>query len=53
MDLLRPSKTFFPNSGGVLLSKVIEVRPEQTEKAYPPILVTEFGIVIEVRPGQL
>ena len=29
------------------------MRPEQPEKAEFPILVTEFGIVMEVRPEQL
>lgn len=31
---------------------VIEVRPEQPEKAELPMLVTELGIVIDVRPEQ-
>ena len=31
---------------------MIEVRPEQPQKAPPPILVTELGRVIEVRPEQ-
>ena len=31
---------------------MIEVRPEQKEKASIPILVTELGIAIEVRPEQ-
>ena len=49
IDLLIFSKVFFSNFGGLLPSKVIEVRAEQPEKAHSPILVTEFGIVIEVR----
>ena len=48
--LLTFSKTSNPNSGGVLPSKVIDVRFEQYQNALSPILVTEFGIVIEVRP---
>jgi len=35
-----------------LFGIVIEVRPEQPEKAFEPMLVTLFGIVIEVRPEQ-
>ena len=31
---------------------VTEVRPEQPEKAAPPILVTPLGMVTEVRPEQ-
>ena len=31
---------------------VIDVKPEQPEKADPPILVTEFGMVIDVKPEQ-
>ena len=50
MELLTFSKTSFPNAGGVLPLKVIEQRAIQKEKAESPILVTEFGIVIEVSP---
>ena len=32
------------------LGIVIDVRPEQPEKALPPMLVTELGMSIEVRP---
>ena len=52
MELLTYLKTSFPNSGGVLPLKVIEVRPKQSQKARSPILVTEFGMVMEVRPEQ-
>ena len=58
MDLLTPLKTpssqITPStkSGGVLLSKVIEVRSEQPEKAFSPMAVTELGIVTEVRLTQ-
>ena len=52
MDLLTSSKTFLPNIGGVLPSKIIEVRPEHSEKAASPILFTELGIVIEVKESQ-
>ena len=31
---------------------VIDVKPEQKEKAHLPILVTEFGMVIDVKPEQ-
>ena len=31
---------------------VIDVKPEQPEKAPSPILVTEFGMVIDVKPEQ-
>ena len=34
-------------------SIIIDVKPEQPEKAEPPILVTELGIVIDVKPEQL
>ena len=51
IDLLTFSKTSFPNAGGVLPLKVIEQRAIQPEKAESPILVTEFGIVTEVRPA--
>jgi hypothetical protein len=35
-----------------VFSTIIEVRPEQPEKADCPILVTELGIVTELRPEQ-
>jgi len=35
-----------------LFGIVIEVRPEQDEKAYMPMLVTLFPMVTEVRPEQ-
>ena len=31
---------------------VIDVKPEQPEKAKASILVTEFGMVIDVKPEQ-
>ena len=49
IDLLTFPKAFFPNSGGVLPSKVIEVIFSQPWKAVFPILVTDSGIIIEVR----
>ena len=52
MDLLTPSKKLFSKFGRLLPSKVIEVRPEQPQKADFPILVTELGIMTEVRPEQ-
>ena len=52
VDLFTPSKAFFPNLGGVLPSKVIEVRLVQPLKAPYSILVTELGIVTEVRLEQ-
>ena len=50
VDLSTPSNAPFLNLGGVLPSKVIEVRPEHPSKARLSITLTEFGIVIEVRP---
>ena len=51
-DSLTFKKTSFPNSGGVLPLKVTEVRSLQLPKAKFPILITEFGIVTEVRAEQ-
>ena len=53
MDLLTFLKTFSPNSGGVIPSKIIEVIFEQPSKASSPISVTELGIMIDLRPEQL
>ena len=53
IDLFTPSKTSSPNTGGVLPSKVTEVRLEQPRKAQCPIFVTKLGIVTEVRPTHL
>ena len=35
------------------LGIVIEVKPEQYDKAPSPMLVTELGIVIEVKPEHI
>ena len=46
LQLSRESYFVFPDS------TFIDVRPEQAWKAKYPMLVTEFGIVILVRPEQ-
>jgi hypothetical protein len=38
---------------GLVDSAMMEVNPVQPEKVLAPIEVTEFGIVIEVKPEQL
>ena len=49
VDLLTFPKAFFPNSGGVVPSKDIEVRLLQELKAHHPIVLTELGIMTDLR----
>ncbi len=49
---LQPEKGQDPTDVQLSALNTTEVRPVQPEKASPPMLVTEFGIVTEVRPLQ-
>ena len=50
--LVQYPKTSDPAEGGVEDFILIFVKPEQSSKQLSPKLVTELGIVIEVKPVQ-
>ena len=52
IDFETPLKADEPIVGGVAASHVMELKAKQPEKASSPMLVTLFGMVIEVRESQ-
>ena len=47
-----PQNALFPHVGGVVGLEIMYVRPGQLQNAYPSMLVTPSGMVIDVRAEQ-